>query len=232
MVAIWDRSPHSARNVNVKLCAKIFDCSSSTDACTAAFFSFASSSGSRRDPSGPWSFLWISSSSTSRSSSEGPEESSRDSYRSRTPKYRNRIADAKCVYARGSSDGRVYPTIVLRTVIKARAERAPAKTSMRLCFIARTAAMKKVLSPNSVTMIIARLLTKAGTKPKPTTSGICSNTSSATSSWVSWPGTACGAASSVAKSGPSDFCAPKAKPSHSSHEICPLPSLSTIRKPV
>eukprot|EP00968_Pinguiococcus_pyrenoidosus_P014136 scaffold1282_cov251-Pinguiococcus_pyrenoidosus.AAC.49 len=49
---------------------------------------------------------------------------------------------------------------------------------------------------------------------------------------LSWPGTACGAASSVAKSGPSDFCAPKAKPSHSSHEICPLPSLSTIRKPV
>ena len=77
------------------------------------------------------------------------------------PKYTNNTVDAQCVYSRGRSDGSAKPITADRNVIKPNAPIAPQYTTSRGCRIAIMHAMKNVLSPSSVTMIIATLLNSA-----------------------------------------------------------------------
>lgn len=60
--------------------------------------------------------------------------------------------------------GRIKPIMEDRIVIIMSPLRAPKNTGARACFKQRIAAMKKVLSPSSVAIIIAQLLKKPLTK--------------------------------------------------------------------
>ena len=70
-----------------------------------------------------------------------------------------------CVYFLGITLGSTKPMAVLRMVIMTRARIAPRKTADRLCFILKTAAMKNVLSPISVAIIMAKEDVNAFQKP-------------------------------------------------------------------
>mmetsp|Transcript_39084 Transcript_39084/g.93376 ORF Transcript_39084/g.93376 Transcript_39084/m.93376 type:complete len:237 (+) Transcript_39084:162-872(+) len=142
MVEIWDRSPHSARKVSVKAWM----------AMAQLFFSLA--------------LLSLRLCSTSSSSSLGPTPPPlrsiwKASRRSLMPKYTKSPTAAQCVYSRGISFGSTRPMVALSAVMAASAPAAPKKTARRSCRMASSAAMKKVLSPSSVTRIIRKLLLKA-----------------------------------------------------------------------
>ena len=67
-----------------------------------------------------------------------------------------------CVYFLGNKLGSTSPISVLKTVMQIKASIAPLNTADRSFLIESTAAMKKVLSPISVAMIILREFTNAG----------------------------------------------------------------------
>mmetsp|Transcript_26409 Transcript_26409/g.45171 ORF Transcript_26409/g.45171 Transcript_26409/m.45171 type:complete len:299 (-) Transcript_26409:73-969(-) len=160
IVAIWERSPHSARKVRVKACSMILLIESvSFFACSSPVSEAASSS------AGVSSSFFINSPSTSSSSSEAPACSMLKPSRSiLTPKKRKRAPAAYCVYWRGMRSGATWPTRVERTVITASAATAPLHTTKRECRIAMMAAMKKVRSPISVAIMTPNASAKAWAK--------------------------------------------------------------------
>mmetsp|Transcript_23605 Transcript_23605/g.55928 ORF Transcript_23605/g.55928 Transcript_23605/m.55928 type:complete len:236 (+) Transcript_23605:133-840(+) len=157
IVAICDRSPHSAKNVRVNDCIAICEnpfrmevlettaCASSSP---SSFFGCSNSSSTSSNSSLTW-LLSI------------PLESSNNL----TPKYKNKIPPKMCVYFTGTSLGNINPIMLDKTVMTYKLRTAPKKTAARCCRMLKIAAMKKVLSPISVAKIIATPLEKPFMKP-------------------------------------------------------------------
>lgn len=76
------------------------------------------------------------------------------------PKTKNNRDARKLVYRLGINVGTAWPRTAERMVITINAENAAEKTTMRGCFIAINAAIKKVLSPISENMIMVKDKTK------------------------------------------------------------------------
>jgi hypothetical protein len=82
------------------------------------------------------------------------------------PNKKNKTVAPLCVQVLDIKLGAAQPKKAEKTVITARAPRAPEKTVTRECRIAKSAATKNVLSPISETTIIAMDLKKPCTPNK------------------------------------------------------------------
>jgi len=160
MVAICERSPHSAQKVTTKASANV-----DRDAPRAgAFFAlpprvFAAADELRvvrvdvRRPR-------VANSASTSVSSLSPSLAPMASNTARAPNTKNNAVAHARVVAGSINRGAALPTTADNAVITANASHAPRNTAERACFIAMTAAIKNVLSPISLTTVIDALFAK------------------------------------------------------------------------
>ena len=166
MVAICERSPHSAQNVTTKASANV-------DRDAFAFADvfagrpprvFADAVVALRVARGDVRRPRVANSASTSVSSLSPSPLAKTaSSVARAPNTKNSAVAHARVVAGSIKRGAALPTTALSAVITANASQAPMNTTERECFIAITAAMKNVLSPISLTTVIDALFAKPST---------------------------------------------------------------------